>query len=1006
MGIEDFLIEYPTPSNKNFRDDLLSKQELYNMRLVEPDESFEQDPNKVGDWFKYQRSNAMLSTQITKFDKRLIWHRMGLGKTRTAIRSIEEYFKHAQLVNIKPKRVLVLLSGENLIRKFKEEIITTYPELYEIDESTSEQRKNKLLGKKYAFSTYQIFAKRYAEAKQLYNQLYSYSMIVCDEIHTLIRTDEDTEADKSTRDTIHEFLHNIIGTKIIFMSGTPMRNSWDEIISMMNLLLPLDKQINATDTSFFDKNNKLTDQGKSKLKSMFGSYVSFLKAKTNIKYTFEHVPNSKYNFKFLKLKYDVMGDKQFEYYKARTGDGSFESGTTDASSFGAPASEIIVSEGQKLVIPKLTDKFLRQFTDDMTISEKLDKLAEYSTKFASTIRYYYEHPDDVAFFYSERVKFPGVLLFASILQNIFKFKESRGTKINKIAEGSEVTLDKYTRDIRFQYVLITSEDSPLDIYRKLGLVKTVDNIRGDVVKVVIASKLLSTGYDIGNVKRGDIITSHWNYAQIEQAMSRILRYNGNKLLKENGINTDVNIALHAAIFPGDIRTIDIEGRQHPPVDIHKYMICEEKDYKIKQIERIAKQVAWDCPINYCMNLPDIAEKNSRECDYQDCIFKCDNVVANGSDPQTMYERDESQLVLNNYRNMYVDDELNEKIDDTMYFYTISEKCGKKKFDENLYTNTKIMYLYGNNSNYAFSRVGFCGFIGSDNNTFYIQMSSSTTKNIPSWYSTFPMYTVTTPIEEVLQHSNITKVYVDNINNKIEKCKTVERCSELLHKLPTWIFRQKIMKLFLDIFQDDIFEHADNWNRTNIINVSKELKCEKITRAVFEDIYVYPKLLLLNIKGVLWRLVEGKTWVLQTGAQTDDTIKNYDKVFADKVGETTKVYGKVQNDDYHTLKLVNTLNVKSRGQDYKTIELYIIIYLACVYNIIPDKTELSIDKKSIKTIKNNEIYSQILKTFKINITDDEYVDYAYYWLNVSKNPRTELQEHIYNKLDDDEYIQHI
>ena len=65
MGIEDFLILYPEPDSVGVNNELLSKKELYDLRI--PAKGEEDEERKI---FRYQELNARLSSQLANFDKR------------------------------------------------------------------------------------------------------------------------------------------------------------------------------------------------------------------------------------------------------------------------------------------------------------------------------------------------------------------------------------------------------------------------------------------------------------------------------------------------------------------------------------------------------------------------------------------------------------------------------------------------------------------------------------------------------------------------------------------------------------------------------------------------------------------------------------------------------------------------------------------------------------------------------------------------------------------------
>ena len=79
---------------------------------------------------------------------------------------------------------------------------------------------------------------------------YNNKIIVIDEVHNLrIQNEKGTSEVENKKPGLHlyeqywKFLHTVNDCKILLLSGTPMYDSVEEIASVMNLLLPEDKQL-------------------------------------------------------------------------------------------------------------------------------------------------------------------------------------------------------------------------------------------------------------------------------------------------------------------------------------------------------------------------------------------------------------------------------------------------------------------------------------------------------------------------------------------------------------------------------------------------------------------------------------------------------------------------------------------------------------------------------------------------------------------------------------------
>ena len=61
-----------------------------------------------------------------------------------------------------------------------------------------------------------------------------------------------------------------------------------------------------------------------------------------------------------------------------------------------------------------------------------------------------------------------------------------------------------------------------------------------------------------------------------------------------------------------------------------YKHSEDKDIDIKLMERLVKEVAFDCALNYDRNRSVGLVDNSRECEYSDCNYSCDGIESDRS----------------------------------------------------------------------------------------------------------------------------------------------------------------------------------------------------------------------------------------------------------------------------------------------------------------------------------------------------------------------------------------
>jgi len=153
-----------------------------------------------------------------------------------------------------------------------------------------------------------------------------------------------------------------------------------------------------------------------------------------------------------------------------------------------------------------------------------------------------------------------------------------------------------------------------------------DNADGDYISVVIGSRVLNEGFTLKNVRNIFILTGHWNYSETVQAIARGWRLGShNALLNRGDLNTRVDVYQCVSI---PLKTMNV-----PSIDLEMYETAELKDVKSRQIERLVKETAFDCPLTVERNKV-LGYDGQRECDYQSCDYKCSGTIGRVEDKST------------------------------------------------------------------------------------------------------------------------------------------------------------------------------------------------------------------------------------------------------------------------------------------------------------------------------------------------------------------------------------
>ena len=660
IAVTNFLPKYPNitdqdypelnPYEDDFYQAIYNKKEFFDEKL----EPYEAPPGRQGDLLKHQKFISKFLSGYTLYDGLLLFHEMGTGKGCSAIAAAEGLKSNPNFSG-----AIILAKGTNILENIKSEItfICTagnyIPENYDdLNSMTRKVRLNKSLEQFYTFDTFVKFVKKIDTlSDEQIDSKYSNKIIIIDEAHNLRKKLTDEKGIK-IYDSLHRFLHIINNKKVLLLSGTPMKDQPQEIAAILNLLLPLDRQM-ETKKQFEDKYLLKSDDGSvklnpdeiEKLKSFFKGYVSYLKVpppiaslednQNQVKKVFisKNIRNYNELSKF-RVFPDYMSNFQSKVYlrffqkNIKEGEDediyneSIYSDSRQSSLFvfpngshGKAGFDKYIKESKKVDqkdphhILKSTFKITHDLISEIKADnhdEQLEKLKKYSSKYATTIDQILKAENKSCFVYCEMVKGSGAILFSQILK-LFGFTESRG-------------LDK-TPKLRYA-ILTNTTTTAQDITNIKKLFNSKENMHGNIIKVLIGSKVVAEGLSFKNVQETHILTPYWNFSETDQVIYRTIRAFSHEDLIRSGLrDVTINIYLHASI-PQD------KGNYIPKdsVDLFMYKISEIKDLSIKSVERVLKESAVDCALNYDRNKRNPENFNqNRECDYQDCEYTCDGI---------------------------------------------------------------------------------------------------------------------------------------------------------------------------------------------------------------------------------------------------------------------------------------------------------------------------------------------------------------------------------------------
>ena len=838
FSINDFLPVYPSIHPR--KDDLYSlfpqgfSQSLYNKKefnrlipdlenpIVSKDEKFTPQAQQI-----YAEQYASYNTP---YDSQLIVHSMGLGKTALAVLTAEENMKRGF------KGAVIAVPNKKFIMTFITEILKMtgkkyYPDNYN-DLNTEELNRalKSSIKKKYKFLTFESFSNNLFKSvsldayltylknqplsdshaislKSVMNRIdleYSDRVIIVDEAHNL-RTQPTSSIEKSPiYVAFHLFLHSVKNYKILLLSATPMKDRWDEIADLINLITPISSQLPIKEQFNIEyANDGKTILNEDKLRHTFKGKISTLRTiPSTVKRQF--IGEWVQGLKVFKIDECEMSDFQRKYYlEAFNKDRGIsplqieqvlsnesqdelkddgESGSKIESKFEEAGAKGIYNASQQainFVFPDGSygkagfDKYTIQSRENIfdktsnslsipmlspalknsilasTHEEMLQKLNVFSSKYAKAIRNILEQRKrrgGNTFIYNTLVEGSGLILFARILE-LFGYQRS--------VKGVETTPAP-------RYVILTNKTLDDKGQITADIQKTVNNpnnAQGDYIQVVLGSRTSGEGFSFYNVEEIGILTPFWNYSPIDQAIGRGIRYRSHdEIIKIKGSDNFYVRIHHYAGIP--------LSNPENSIDMIMYKYSEDKDIKIKRGERFLKEISYDCGNNRLINMKGI--DGSRECEYLECDYKCDGIVE--------LDVPEEKLDVSSYYKFYSNKELNVIISKIIKIFSIHFTLEYKNILELLNDHDEFMILKSlkttiDESIPILNKYGYKSYLKEQHNIYFIVNSMETPSSFLTSY-----YTINIPVkvETSFEDYHENAMYNESMKFSRKLCNLIEK----------------------------------------------------------------------------------------------------------------------------------------------------------------------------------------------------------------------------------------
>ncbi len=469
------------------------------------------------------------------------------------------------------------------------------------------------------------------------------SIILIDEIHSFSREESATATKKEDAEDVdkkelrdeedfryaqyHYVLHAVQGSKIIGLSATPMKDSPQEIAKVMNLILPLDKQIPAG----------INVLSRDVLMPYLRGYVSYFRTRTTravnrgvmMSLTESADRTGEVGADFEVVFPVAMSPLQSKVYKRVISErDSFNRNALRASNIVYPDE----SAGHA--------GFLSRFVKSTRGWDGMEPTDEYRSFLrASRANREMLSPKFCAIADICRVSRGVVFVYMRNLEgglyDLAAFLDAEGferftpqTTREETTSGSHALFIQrddgshemlISRRPRYSLVIGETKTVPGRLDGILGLCNVDENADGDYLKIILGSAAVRESFDVRNSITGILASPEQTETAMIQAIGRILRPGAQRALfrKFPELPPIISIYRMASYVP----STKYEGK-----DVDTYLDSARKDRRIKVVERMLRDASIDCRMLHAINydeMDDIVD-DSPACLYGPCDYVCDS----------------------------------------------------------------------------------------------------------------------------------------------------------------------------------------------------------------------------------------------------------------------------------------------------------------------------------------------------------------------------------------------
>jgi hypothetical protein len=565
----------------------------------------------------------------------LLVHGTGTGKTCTAIQVAEEYILRPEFQD---KRVMVVASAavqENFrtelfqMKRVKiDEIAGTLESkqctgrryldmLLRIESEPAnwnnprvrdklERTADRIIDEFYEFMAYESFG-TYIEKRlggtekdidrDWVHKTFDNRLLIVDEAHN-VPEGKDGKGVKGITRSLENLVKTADGLVLVFLTATPMFDTYDELAFYMNLFLWNDRlqdfktMVRMSDFFNSDATLKAGPPGET-FRKWCQQYVSYVRGENPFTFPFRLPAPKTVTSETTTTSWlgkPIPPAEQSKYLRLTASEASgYQKEVLSRTVAVADGEE----EGKKTALMEPTICALpggKSFNEVFTKSGKQyaytgepfltpEALPNYASKFVTVLKCI-ESGKGVCLVYSNYVTM-GARLFAMTLEE-HGYAPASGTSV--------LAAPTYKGAPKGKYIVLTSDITEAEIDRMITAAKSNSNTEGQQVRVIVSSKIVSEGVDFRFVRQVHILDPWWNMSRIEQVAGRGLRNCSHQALPFD----DQNCTVYYHI----VRTGD--GKEC--FDEYTYRTkVEQKAVKIAKVRKVMAESAMDCPLQNAVN---------------------------------------------------------------------------------------------------------------------------------------------------------------------------------------------------------------------------------------------------------------------------------------------------------------------------------------------------------------------------------------------------------------------